>query len=81
MDFVGGLIPGLGPQVVPIQGGPPAWVMKPPSGGWKDQVGDNPGPARYELPSLSNKNVNSLVMYGALAIGGYVVYRIAKKVL
>jgi len=84
MDFIGGFIPGLGTQVVPINqsakpGGTPAWVMHEPPGGWKNQVGDNPGPAKYEIPSLSNKNVNSLVMYGAIGIGAYVVYRIVKK--
>ena len=79
---IGGIIPGLAPSAVRVPGFPsrnPSGDYKPPS-----DTSDPSKPSSDYQPSNSmdtNKMVNMVVMYGGLAIGAYVVYRVAKKVL
>ena len=84
-----GIIPGLAPRVSipnPANGAVhvPGFPSRNPTGDYKPPTDPSTTPDGSYQPSNGNntdKMVNMVVMYGGLAIGGYVVYRIVKKVL
>ena len=61
----------------------PGFPSRNPTGDYKPPVQPDPSkPGTDYQPANSDKTsqiVNSVIMYGGLAIGAYVVYRIVKK--
>ena len=85
---VGGIIPGLAPRVSipnPANGAVrvPGFPSRDPSGEYTPPTDPSKPDGSYQPSNGNNtdKMVNMVVMYGGMAIGAYVVYRVAKKVL